>query len=207
MGSGCTRVGPVGGAGRPANGAENSAAASSGPSSRPSRAHSTLFSGVLCVFGECAVVGSGVWSVLAALWCGHSGRWDSGLGAAQRLCLCLCLCLCLDCVACALALWFFYWFGGVKDAFSHSQLHATVFQTGQSTSPSLTWFVLFCSVLVLLFSRQVNVPKERRTYCKSKKCRKHTVHKVTQYKAGKASGFAQGAAPVVFVCLVCCGCE
>lgn len=38
----------------------------------------------------------------------------------------------------------------------------------------------------------VNVPKERRTFCKSPKCGKHTVHKVSQYKAGKASGFAQG---------------
>nr|AFN65682.1 ribosomal protein L44 [Aurantiochytrium sp. KRS101] len=38
----------------------------------------------------------------------------------------------------------------------------------------------------------VNVPKERRTFCKGKQCRKHTVHKVTQYKAGKASNFAQG---------------
>lgn len=38
----------------------------------------------------------------------------------------------------------------------------------------------------------VNVPKTRRTYCKGKDCRKHTQHKVTQYKAGKASLFAQG---------------
>uniref|UniRef100_A0A7S3LII2 60S ribosomal protein L44 n=1 Tax=Aplanochytrium stocchinoi TaxID=215587 RepID=A0A7S3LII2_9STRA len=38
----------------------------------------------------------------------------------------------------------------------------------------------------------VNVPKERRTFCKGKKCLKHTMHKVTQYKAGKASNFAQG---------------
>merc|ERR1711915_170656 len=38
----------------------------------------------------------------------------------------------------------------------------------------------------------VNIPKERRTYCKDKKCLKHTLHRVTQYKAGKASGFAQG---------------
>ena len=38
----------------------------------------------------------------------------------------------------------------------------------------------------------VNVPKERRTFCKGKKCGKHTIHKVTQYKAGKASLFAQG---------------
>ncbi len=38
----------------------------------------------------------------------------------------------------------------------------------------------------------VNVPKERKTFCKSSKCRKHTLHKVAQYKAGKASNFAQG---------------
>ncbi|KAG6009062.1 40s ribosomal protein L44e [Claviceps maximensis] len=41
-------------------------------------------------------------------------------------------------------------------------------------------------------SRQVNIPKTRNTYCKGKECRKHTQHKVTQYKAGKASLFAQG---------------
>ena len=38
----------------------------------------------------------------------------------------------------------------------------------------------------------VNVPKERKTYCASRQCRKHMPHKVTQYKAGKASNFAQG---------------
>ncbi|OQE41870.1 hypothetical protein PENCOP_c004G07558 [Penicillium coprophilum] len=38
----------------------------------------------------------------------------------------------------------------------------------------------------------VNIPKTRRTYCKSKECHKHQQHKVTQYKAGKASLFAQG---------------
>ena len=38
----------------------------------------------------------------------------------------------------------------------------------------------------------VNIPKTRKTYCAGKKCRKHTLHKVTQYKAGKASLFAQG---------------
>jgi large subunit ribosomal protein L44e len=41
-------------------------------------------------------------------------------------------------------------------------------------------------------SLQVNIPKTRKTYCKGKECRKHTMHKVTQYKAGKASLFAQG---------------
>ncbi|KAG6057858.1 40s ribosomal protein L44e [Claviceps sp. LM77 group G4] len=40
--------------------------------------------------------------------------------------------------------------------------------------------------------QSVNIPKTRNTYCKGKECRKHTQHKVTQYKAGKASLFAQG---------------
>ncbi len=38
----------------------------------------------------------------------------------------------------------------------------------------------------------VNIPKTRKTFCAGKECNKHTVHKVTQYKAGKASLFAQG---------------
>lgn len=38
----------------------------------------------------------------------------------------------------------------------------------------------------------VNVPKTRKTFCKGRDCGKHTLHKVTQYKAGKASAFAQG---------------
>eukprot|EP01097_Dermamoeba_algensis_P002671 TRINITY_DN2059_c0_g3_i1.p1 TRINITY_DN2059_c0_g3~~TRINITY_DN2059_c0_g3_i1.p1 ORF type:complete len:120 (-),score=41.49 TRINITY_DN2059_c0_g3_i1:177-497(-) len=38
----------------------------------------------------------------------------------------------------------------------------------------------------------VNIPKTRKTYCASSKCRKHTQHKVSQYKVGKASLFAQG---------------
>ena len=37
----------------------------------------------------------------------------------------------------------------------------------------------------------VNVPKSRRTFCDGK-CRKHTVHKVSQYKKGKESSKAQG---------------
>ncbi|XP_077857507.1 large ribosomal subunit protein eL42-like [Macaca mulatta] len=36
----------------------------------------------------------------------------------------------------------------------------------------------------------VNVPKTRRTFCK--KCGKHQPHKVTQYKKGKDSLYAQG---------------
>mmetsp|Transcript_8510 Transcript_8510/g.12968 ORF Transcript_8510/g.12968 Transcript_8510/m.12968 type:complete len:107 (-) Transcript_8510:161-481(-) len=38
----------------------------------------------------------------------------------------------------------------------------------------------------------VNIPKTRNTYCAGKECRKHTKHKVTQYKKGKDSLFAQG---------------
>lgn len=41
-------------------------------------------------------------------------------------------------------------------------------------------------------AEMVNVPKERRTFCAGPKCGKHTVHKVSQYKTGKASAFAQG---------------
>ena len=40
---------------------------------------------------------------------------------------------------------------------------------------------------------QVNVPKTKRAFCKGKTCQKHQMHKVTQYKTGKASLFAQGA--------------
>merc|ERR1711933_208545 len=36
----------------------------------------------------------------------------------------------------------------------------------------------------------VNIPKNRNTYCKG--CKKHENHKVTQYKIGKASIYAQG---------------
>ena len=39
---------------------------------------------------------------------------------------------------------------------------------------------------------QVNVPKTKKAFCKDKNCNKHTVHKVTQYKTGKARLYAQG---------------
>ncbi|CDQ61691.1 unnamed protein product [Oncorhynchus mykiss] len=58
-----------------------------------------------------------------------------------------------------------------------------------STCGLLTYFSSFdllhqeCAVMV-------NVPKTRRTYCK--KCKKHQTHKVTQYKKGKDSLYAQG---------------
>merc|ERR1712232_404344 len=46
-------------------------------------------------------------------------------------------------------------------------------------------FFFFCS-----FDIMVNIPKQRNTFCK--KCKKHTPHKVTQYKKGKESIWAQG---------------
>ncbi|THU47975.1 hypothetical protein C4D60_Mb09t21340 [Musa balbisiana] len=39
---------------------------------------------------------------------------------------------------------------------------------------------------------KVNVPKTKKTFCKNKACRKHTLHKVTQYKKGKDSLSVQG---------------
>lgn len=36
----------------------------------------------------------------------------------------------------------------------------------------------------------VNMPKAKKNFCK--KCKKHTSHKVSQYKKGKESVFAQG---------------
>ncbi|CAD6334967.1 unnamed protein product [Miscanthus lutarioriparius] len=42
------------------------------------------------------------------------------------------------------------------------------------------------------WSVKVNVPKTKKTYCKNKECRKHTLQKVTQYKKGKDSLSAQG---------------
>jgi len=36
------------------------------------------------------------------------------------------------------------------------------------------------------------VPKAKRAFCKGKACKKHQMHKVTQYKTGKASLYAQG---------------
>merc|ERR1711862_1033651 len=41
-------------------------------------------------------------------------------------------------------------------------------------------------------SKMVNIPKTKKAYCKGKACKKHTMHKVTQYKTGKASLYAQG---------------
>ena len=41
-------------------------------------------------------------------------------------------------------------------------------------------------------AQMVNFPKEVKTYCKHKDCRNHQKWKVTQYKKGKDSLYAQG---------------
>jgi ribosomal protein L44E len=41
----------------------------------------------------------------------------------------------------------------------------------------------------------VNVPKTKKAFCKG--CNKHMVMKVTQYKTGKASLYAQGRLPLL----------
>lgn len=38
----------------------------------------------------------------------------------------------------------------------------------------------------------VNIPKTRRTFCKGKTCRKHTLHKICQYKKSKERKYCQG---------------
>lgn len=65
---------------------------------------------------------------------------------------------------------------------------------GRGAHRSAASFRLSARLLIVLTSfsvlLQVNVPKTRRTYCK--KCGKHQPHKVTQYKKGKDSLYAQG---------------
>ncbi|KAG3272603.1 ribosomal protein L36a, partial [Ictidomys tridecemlineatus] len=59
------------------------------------------------------------------------------------------------------------------------------------TSYILPFPALFLSFLAdNAAANMVNVPKTRRTFCK--KCGKHQPHKVTQYKKGKDSLYAQG---------------
>ncbi|WZY88196.1 LOW QUALITY PROTEIN: hypothetical protein YC2023_044931 [Brassica napus] len=54
------------------------------------------------------------------------------------------------------------------------------------------FFTELNSKLLLLYGELVNIPKTKKTYCKNKECKKHTLHKVTQYKKGKDSLAAQG---------------
>ena len=57
---------------------------------------------------------------------------------------------------------------------------------------ALNWFTWHQRFSHALVTWQVNVPKTKRAFCKDKNCKKHTAHKVTQYKTGKASLYAQG---------------
>lgn len=50
-------------------------------------------------------------------------------------------------------------------------------------------FLIEVTKLLLIYF-QVNVPKQRRTYCK--KCNAHRVHKVSQYKKSKERKASQG---------------
>ena len=65
-------------------------------------------------------------------------------------------------------------------------------EEGGSLDAILLWSACHKHQPFLFLGKMVNVPKTRKTFCKGKKCRKHTLHKVTQYKAGKASLYAQG---------------
>ena len=60
-----------------------------------------------------------------------------------------------------------------------------------------SWESVYIAMETELTSYQVHVPKTEKTYCK--KCNKHTEHKVTQYKAGKASLRPQGRSCVLRV--------
>ena len=57
----------------------------------------------------------------------------------------------------------------------------------------VSWFCMCVSdSFLILWILKVNIPKTKNTYCKNKECKKHTLHKVTQYKKGKDSLAAQG---------------
>ncbi len=60
------------------------------------------------------------------------------------------------------------------------------------SDPCQLFLLMAVQALMCCLFGQVNVPKTKRAFCKDKNCKKHTVHKVTQYKTGKASLYAQG---------------
>ena len=78
--------------------------------------------------------------------------------------------------------------GGRLPAWSDGSSHQASDWMGR-LSIFAVFFHSFISPSIVL---QVNVPKTKKAYCKGKNCKKHTVHKVTQYKTGKASLYAQG---------------
>ncbi|XP_003376273.1 60S ribosomal protein L44 [Trichinella spiralis] len=72
-----------------------------------------------------------------------------------------------------------------KNCFSVAVLREQ-YNTGSTDINTSSWRH---KIIILKF--QVNIPKVRRTFC-SGTCRRHTIHKVTQYKKGKESVFSQG---------------
>jgi large subunit ribosomal protein L44e len=71
----------------------------------------------------------------------------------------------------------------------HCRLHS--WMRFASITPAIADSIVCSYYTESNYFRMVNVPKERKTYCAGK-CKKHAIHKVSQYKAGKASNFAQG---------------
>ncbi|TPX58326.1 hypothetical protein SpCBS45565_g08022 [Spizellomyces sp. 'palustris'] len=79
---------------------------------------------------------------------------------------------------------------GGEEKFGHVWKGAEVWKRERGSIP---WAGETCEMAKIdLGHARVNIPKTRNTYCKGKDCKKHTPHKVTQYKTGKASLFAQG---------------
>ncbi|KAL8745829.1 MAG: hypothetical protein Q9190_002086 [Brigantiaea leucoxantha] len=61
-----------------------------------------------------------------------------------------------------------------------------------SFCPTATFVTFSSSTPLNIKTITLTVLQTRKTYCAGKQCKKHTQHKVTQYKTGKASLFAQG---------------
>ena len=79
----------------------------------------------------------------------------------------------------------------IKDAICQWMLH-DVFLVAASSEHVMKHPSIQVLASISNTNIQVNIPKTRNTYCAGKNCRKHTPHKVTQYKAGKPSLVAQG---------------
>ncbi|KAG0674489.1 40s ribosomal protein L44e [Kluyveromyces marxianus] len=56
----------------------------------------------------------------------------------------------------------------------------------------ITKFTVLAIITIVALVYNMTTEQPEKTYCKGKACRKHSQHKVTQYKAGKASLYAQG---------------
>lgn len=82
----------------------------------------------------------------------------------------------------------------VFNMFASNQKNCLMLLPAPHCVQSLNSLGTCCSALL-----QVNVPKTKKAFCKG--CKKHMTMKVTQYKTGKASLYAQGAWCWVCVCM------